>query len=400
MNIDPRTAAVFFAVSALTLAVLAYFSFRRRLTPCIRLWLASLLVQVAAWGLVALRGQVPGWASTVLAFSLLSLHYAMALAAIGQFYGLSLRRHWPYWPVVVAVAALVWFSGNATASQLAGSLVFAVQMALVGALLLSRRDLWIGLRFVMGGTALAGGVLLLLHVAMLLEDPSLPRELLTPSPQQNRLFLLGYVFRMVFAFGFLLLIEAQRYEELRHLATRDPLTGAHNRRSLFESAEQELARHRRSGEPLTLMILDLDHFKQVNDDHGHLAGDQVLREVKSTIEHLLRLPDILARYGGEEFCVLAPATDAAGGAVLAERVRSGIERLSITLAGRSLQPVTASIGLACLATGESDAGIDELLARADAALYQAKRAGRNRVVAAGPATCGAPQENCVPSAAA
>ena len=388
MNIDPRTAAVLFAVGALTLAALAFFSFRRRLTPPIRLWLMSLLVHATAWGLVALRGQVPHWASTVLAFSLLSLHHAMVLAAVGQFYGLPLRRHWPYWPVPVVVVALIWFYGNPTASQAAGSLVFAVQMALVGALLLTRSDSWPGLRIVMGGTALAGGAMLLLRVVMQSADASLPRELLTPSPEQGGIFLFGFAFRMVFAFGFLLLIEAQRYEELRLLATRDPLTGAHNRRSFFESAEQELARHRRSGEPLTLMILDLDHFKQVNDEHGHLAGDQVLREVKSTIERLLRLPDTLARYGGEEFCILAPATDAAGAAALAERVLNGIAGLSVTFGGRSVRPVTVSIGFATLADGKSAAGIDQLLARADEALYQAKRAGRNRVVAAGPATSG------------
>ncbi|MCX7169539.1 MAG: hypothetical protein NTY41_04405, partial [Proteobacteria bacterium] len=140
MNIDPRTAAVLFCVSALMIAALAFFSFRRRLTPPIRLWLASLLVHAAAWGLVTLRGQVPDWASTALAFSLLSLHHAMVLAAIGQFYGLPLRRHWPYWPVPVVVAALLWFLGNPAASQVSGSLVFALQMALVGVLLLTRRD--------------------------------------------------------------------------------------------------------------------------------------------------------------------------------------------------------------------------------------------------------------------
>lgn len=392
MIVDPRTAAVFFSVTAMTLLVLAFFSFRRRLTPAIHLWLASLLVHAAAWGLVALRGEVPNWASTILAFSLLSLHHALVLASLVRFYHLPLRHYWPYWPVPLMVAVLLWCAGNPAASQMGGSLIFAVQMILVGVLLSTRSDPWPGLRVVIGGTALAGGALMLLRAALLLTDPGLPKELLTPSPEQGGIFLFGFIFRLVFAFGFLLLLEAQRYEELRVLATRDPLTGAHNRRSFFESAEQEVARHRRNGEPLTLMILDLDLFKQINDDYGHLAGDQVLREVKVAIERLLRLPDSLARYGGEEFCILAPNTDAAGGATLAERVRNGIAGLTLTLDGKSLQPVTASIGVATLAAGEPVANVDELLARADAALYQAKNAGRNRVVIAAPAICAAAPE--------
>ncbi|MFA7280440.1 MAG: GGDEF domain-containing protein [Sterolibacterium sp.] len=387
MIIDPRTAAVFFSVTAMTLLVLAFFSFRRRLTPAIRLWLVSLLVHAAAWSLVASRGEVPGWASSVLAFSLLSLHHALVLASLLRFYDLPLRRHWPYWPVPLMAAGLLWFAGNPAASQMVGGLIFALQMALVGALLFTRSDSWPGLRIVIGGTALAGSALLLLRVALQLTDSALPRELLTPSPEQSGIFLFGFIFRLVFAFSFLLLLEAQRYEELRVLATRDPLTGARNRRSFFELVEQEVARQRRSGEALTLMILDLDHFKQVNDDYGHLAGDQVLREVKAAIEHLLRLPDSLARYGGEEFCILAPNTDAGGGATLAERVRNGIAGLTLTIGGKNLQPVTASIGVATLAVGESVANVDELLARADAALYQAKNAGRNRVVIAAPAIC-------------
>ncbi|MCE7031572.1 GGDEF domain-containing protein [Lysobacter sp. GX 14042] len=164
----------------------------------------------------------------------------------------------------------------------------------------------------------------------------------------------------------------QANAELEVLAERDPLTGVYNRRRLFERLEEEVERSRRGHSPLSVCMLDVDHFKEVNDRHGHQAGDQVLRQVATTIAASLRSIDSLGRYGGEEFVLVLPQTPRDGARKKAERVRGAID-LSCAC-GRAL---TVSIGVAGYRPGDS---VDTLLARADAALYRAKAKGRNRVV--------------------
>lgn len=166
------------------------------------------------------------------------------------------------------------------------------------------------------------------------------------------------------------------YDELRqqtnHLMAfsevrSDPLTGAHNRRSLDESLDSMFAMKARYGYTFSLMILDIDHFKKINDVHGHLAGDQVLKDVVNVVSELSRDTDLVARYGGEEFIVLLPSTPLEGSQLFAERVRSKIaEKLSVTISGG----VTSS---------NHAENAKELVKQADFALYAAKEAGRNRV---------------------
>lgn len=164
--------------------------------------------------------------------------------------------------------------------------------------------------------------------------------------------------------------EANR--ELEMLARHDPLTGVYNRRHLFKRLEEEVERSRRGGSPLALCMLDVDHFKEVNDCQGHQAGDEVLRQVAATIASSLRSLDVFGRYGGEEFVLVLPQTQLEGARDKAERVRGDIDRLR-----PGGGAVTVSIGVAEYRPGDS---VDSLLARADGALYLAKAQGRNRVV--------------------
>jgi len=163
-------------------------------------------------------------------------------------------------------------------------------------------------------------------------------------------------------------------EELYRQAVRDGLTGLYNRRYLDERLEQESAFAIRHEQPLSAILIDLDHFKQVNDEHGHAAGDDVLRAVGRIIVEAVRSEDIVARYGGEELCVLARGTGERGALALAERLRRNIESLPIR-SGETTLRVTASLGVATT----HGAG-DGLLAAADRALYAAKEAGRNRCI--------------------
>jgi len=159
------------------------------------------------------------------------------------------------------------------------------------------------------------------------------------------------------------------------LANTDTLTGALSRRNFLALAEQELARACRYRLPLIVLMLDLDHFKQINDDHGHAAGDAVLQGFVTTVAGVLRESDLIGRLGGEEFAVLLPSTSAEGGAALAQRIIDSVRASPVELAGERIQ-FTVSIGGGCLGTETSFAA---LLNVADTALYRAKRAGRDRL---------------------
>jgi diguanylate cyclase len=161
----------------------------------------------------------------------------------------------------------------------------------------------------------------------------------------------------------------------RH-ATLDALTGTFNRRYFLELVDREWSRARRYEMSCALLLMDIDHFKQVNDRHGHLCGDHVLRQVADVAGETLRQPDVLARFGGEEFIIFLPHTDPLGALDVAERIRERIEGLDFCWNGVPV-PVRASLGVAAL-SGEH-VTLDQLISDADEALYVAKSAGRNCV---------------------
>lgn len=160
---------------------------------------------------------------------------------------------------------------------------------------------------------------------------------------------------------------------------RDPLTGTFNRRYLDSRLEEEISRARRSGLPLSALMIDLDHFKEINDLYGHLVGDQVLRHVSSLIVSQVRINDMVVRYGGEEFVVIAPDSSLEDVTRLAERLLQNLRRHDVILSGEKSVRVTASIGAAQLEAHEARSAF---LRRADDALYEAKRAGRDRLCVA------------------
>lgn len=165
----------------------------------------------------------------------------------------------------------------------------------------------------------------------------------------------------------------------RHLASVDMLTGLLNRRVLFERFNAEIDRSRRYNAPLSLALIDLDHFKVINDTFGHAAGDAVLSSVGEIINSSIRSSDIAGRYGGEELCIVLPQTTAEGAYALAESLRKLIEESVLTVDSKNIT-VTASIGVATWKTDCKDA--QQILAAADEALYNAKRDGRNKTVLA------------------
>ena len=174
-----------------------------------------------------------------------------------------------------------------------------------------------------------------------------------------------------------------REAQVRAMALHDPLTGLSNRRELFVQMGHELARGRRSGQPLTACIMDLDYFKRINDTHGHGVGDQVLMQVADILRACLRETDLVGRIGGEEFVLVLPETGATGAATVLERCRETIESSPVPLENGRFLTVTASFGAVLWQPGHPASNTlseAQLVSRADEALYQAKGAGRNRVV--------------------
>ncbi len=171
-------------------------------------------------------------------------------------------------------------------------------------------------------------------------------------------------------------LEALYHAELKRLSQEDPLTGIPHKGAFEEALAREVARARRYLHPLALALLDVDHFKAVNDRHGHLAGDMVLRELSGVVRPLVRAEQILARIGGEELGLLLPEVPLEKAALFAEKIRRLIEERAFEFQGARIA-VTVSIGIAALEP--CDGSPQALQARADARLYAAKRAGRNRV---------------------
>jgi diguanylate cyclase (GGDEF)-like protein/PAS domain S-box-containing protein len=169
--------------------------------------------------------------------------------------------------------------------------------------------------------------------------------------------------------------EAQTH--LKHVAITDDLTGLRNRRYIIERLEEEFQRAKRTGDPLSLIMLDIDHFKQINDAHGHLFGDVVLRVIAARIRLILRMHDIVGRVGGEEFLVICPESSSKDTVIVAERIRKIINE---ELIGDGVKELRVALSAGVTELHENDVSFEKLFSRADCALYKAKEAGRNRVV--------------------
>jgi diguanylate cyclase (GGDEF)-like protein len=187
---------------------------------------------------------------------------------------------------------------------------------------------------------------------------------------------LSYLLLLVALPPVILLQRSLMHQQLAAAARTDPKTGLLNATAWQREADAEVVRAQRTSSPLALLLIDVDHFKRVNDGHGHLIGDEVLRALAAELRQQVRESDVVGRFGGEEFTVLLPRTDAADAYGIAERLRASARRMSVAAADARIQ-VTVSIGVALL--GQHGRDLFDLLAAADVALYKAKDAGRDQV---------------------
>ena len=215
---------------------------------------------------------------------------------------------------------------------------------------------------------------------------TIPAQSMMEKMQANKFYLTLSVLGVVVIITLFMYLIARFFirdlgeaeQKLLNMATTDYLTGLLNRREGFRRIIAEFSRAERAGKPLCAMMLDIDHFKRINDTHGHLTGDFVLKTLAATLKKALRMSDILCRYGGEEFLIVLPETGLEEITLLAERLRQQIEQSVLQTDDHKKLTVTISIGVAGHQPGET---YEHLIARADQALYQAKESGRNRVCA-------------------
>ncbi|WP_311223268.1 MULTISPECIES: GGDEF domain-containing protein [unclassified Acidovorax] len=345
------------------------------------LWAVALLMQALAYVLLAGRGKLPDAISIVLANTLLAAVFACVLGAAFQFQGRALP--WARMLVPMAATAVLFtlFLDDYLARLVLAGIIFPLQLAL---------PLWElchpGQHRSGRGTWLVATGLLLQAIVLVVRGAlaaqgAMPAEgLMQESVAQHLTFLATFVTVQASSFGFVLMAKDRADDANRRLAAQDSLTGVPNRRSTIAALDRSVAQAVRAHEPLALMMVDIDHFKRINDGLGHLGGDEVLCRVVDVLRERLRTQDLVGRYGGEEFLVLLPRTPLAGALELARQLCAAVEHTRFDVGGRTV-PVTLSIGVVggSLEPGDS---WDGLIAAADEAMYRAKHAGRNRVEAA------------------
>ena len=340
----------------------------------------GLMSMASGFGLLATRGALSPWLSIVLADALVGLSVVASWSALRQLYGQPGRPAAGLAGlalIVAADAAALLATGDSVLRAAADSALLAALFAAPGIYALRRQREWAGRMHLLVAVAmLAGSAVLLARALWALGAPSVEDyAILAPSPLNVIIALALYAIVLVFSLGFVLML---RERDLLRLAMVDALTGVLNRRAMMERMQAELAFARRSGLACAVLLADLDHFKRINDEHGHAAGDEVLRHFAALARALLRREDVLGRYGGEEFALLLPGTTAEGAQALARRLREALAVHPASVDGAELH-YTASLGIAQWHAG-SAAGVEELLAEADRALYAAKRDGRDRAV--------------------
>jgi diguanylate cyclase (GGDEF)-like protein len=379
--VDLKTLLLVVATVDVAVALVLAAGAGRRLRFGIAPWLASLFARALAIAILVAKLE-PQAAVLVVSAALLALSMSLQAAALLSYDG----RRFPQWAhsAVMAGVALPFtvIGTDAVNPVLFGGLAFGVFLGVLGTLALQVRPTVAGrtrARSVLVATYAIGALAFLSRgvSALMSAEPLL--AFTSPSGLQSSMFLAAATAAIVSTFTFVMLHKERSDGEAARMATMDPLTGAYNRRTFHDIAERELARAVRAGQPLSIIVVDIDHFRPVNEQHGNRTGDEVLRRVADLIRSALRKEDMLVRYGGEEFLVMLPEVPGPGAVVVAGRVRKNVEAEPIVVDGHSLK-LTVSVGVSAR-LDEGPESIETLLQRADEALALAKQRGRNRVVA-------------------
>ena len=376
--VDLRTILLLMAVADLALAAALWIGAGRRRDGLIQ-WASSLVVRACGFGIIALATE-PQAGAAALGIGLTALSITLQGAALVTY----AKRHLPTWihSAVVAAVALPTqlLAGDPASTALFVGVVLAI-LALGAAAIAWQMQPPAGSRarvVLVVCFATAGGILLVRGLGALFAADAIA-AILRPTGFGAAATLAVFATAFGTTLAFLLLQKERAEGEVQRLATMDPLTGAYNRRTFHEIAERELARARRAGQPLSIVMLDIDNFRTINDKHGTKVGDEVLQRFTDLLRSALRKEDMLVRFGGDEFVVLLPEVPGPGAVVVAGRIRRTVAAAPIEIAAGHFA-VTASLGVAAR-LDEGPESMDGLLDRAGSALSLAKERGRNRVVA-------------------
>lgn len=383
---DPRTTVLIGGITSGLMAVVLTMLARATPLPVpgLRTWVTGAWLIFVALLLLGLRDWISHLASVTLGNSALILAYIVWLAGTREHFGS--RARWKGWLVAwgVSTVLVTWFVYGQESFRMRVVIVAGLCAgisALHGLVLLRHPN---ADRFgkSIGVTLTASWLLILAAVYGLrgLHALALPQGdsgLLTQDAIQIVYTGSFTVCNLMLVIGFATMASDHVRARIEEQAIRDPLTGTLNRKALFECLERERSRSIRTGHAFTLAMIDVDHFKKINDVHGHPVGDQVLIHLCRKVEGLVRPHDVFARYGGEEFAIAMPETSLPAARQAAQRVLGAVAQVD----DPSLPGFTVSIGLA--EWSAEDTSVADLVARADSALYLAKANGRNRVEVAG-----------------
>ncbi len=341
-------------------------------------WAAALAAHTGAYALFALRGQISDVSSVVLANTLLSTAFALFGEALCQFFGRRPKRLLLWTPVALVSVSFMLLIDMLPARLVLASAVFGLQIVVILGLLRSAAATT-GRGAVLVGLGVAALLPVLLARAATAFNPTDNLRVFTAPGQSQALAFLVVVSSVILVtFGFVLMNKDRSDQQSRKLSMFDELTGLPNRRQSLLALAQQVAAARRGGQPLAVLMLDIDHFKRVNDLHGHLVGDAALRHLAQTLAARVRSQDIPGRFGGEEFLCVLPATSASGGQQLAEAVRAAVAAQAFSFGSMQSLQLTVSVGVAELPSGGA-CSAEALIGAADLAMYRAKVTGRNRV---------------------
>lgn len=379
--IEPHAPTVFLVIVAInvTLAISLAAAGSRASRDGLLLWAITMALHTLAFGLFGLGRVNNDFTLIIIAATTLSASWAMFAEGLFQFQ----QRHPPHgliWlPVVLILTAFLLLQDNFSARILIVSVIYCAQVILILVVLNQGRRSTVG----RGQYFILIGLLPVIPAfsfrGFMAATGQAEKVLMLASNQVQAVsFLVSIVSTIFIVIGLLIMSKERSESRIQLLAVQDQLTGLANRRSIDETLSKELARSRRYGRPLALVMLDVDYFKKYNDRYGHQAGDECLKDVASVLQGVTqRAGDLAARYGGEEFLLILPDTDVVTALSLAERVLASIADLELRHEQSPLRVVTVSAGIAAL-TNNSYRDSDSLLRAADKALYQAKQNGRNQ----------------------
>ena len=373
MLIDVPTMFVAIITMSLTLSIAIGWVVQREDHDGLRPLIFGLALNAVAYTLFALRGRIPDFWSIWVGNVAIIGCYSLLIFAIAEFQRRRVAPLLLWAPVAVIAVAFGAFMSDIAIRVAISCAVFLVQDLVILRLLLGdiRKTVGRGQHLIIVAIAI-NLVIMVYRVFIAFTEPHFIHRISDAGTSQTLVYLSAFVSLTLIAVGFLLMTKESADEKTRQMALTDKLTACWNRFRIEEVAQQELARLQRYATPVSLIMIDIDHFKAINDKFGHATGDAILQGFAATARACIRNTDVLGRWGGEEFVVVLPASGFSAAADTAERIRKAVEAAEHPSGIR----ITASLGISSCQSTDT---WEEWLNRADTALYQAKAKGRNRV---------------------